>query len=271
MLSIAGQTSGRTYERPAVTSPLLQELVLDKGPLPLFGRVFPRAVTLARDAGVELSFGSAEDLVRANQSNRANWLPLVPALDANYSALNDENFFCVLGHNKKGETVTAHAARLMDVQTSDFVEELTSLRLFYRDPDTQRQHREHCETTGAEEARALRGRLVYSGAAWVHPAYRRNGLSGLVPRVAKAYAMSRWLPDYICSLMTESVFRQGFAPRFGYDRVTWDVNWENSLLAPRLRLAIVWMDMSQLVRDLQEFLTTSARPQIDAVVRERRA
>ncbi|MFM9938705.1 MAG: hypothetical protein ACKVP7_04320 [Hyphomicrobiaceae bacterium] len=265
-----GLTSVRAPFGMTRASPLLRELVLDHGPIDILGRFFLRAVASAAEHGIELSFGNAGDLVRANKANHVNWLPLVPTLSADYNELNHANFFCVLGRNSSGDVVAAHAARVLQWPETDFIDELLSLRLFYQDPLKQQQPGERCHVEAAEDARALRGLVVYSGAAWVHPDYRRRDLSSVLPRIAKAYALSRWRPDFIASLMTETVHRQGFAPRFGYDHVAWAVHWENSLLARKLRLAIVWMDMAHLVADLEAYLDRAAA-QIDAVIDKRRA
>jgi hypothetical protein len=53
---------------------------------------------------------------------------------------------------------------------------------------------ERCLVT-APATRRIRGRVVFSGAAWYRPDYRGRGLSAILPRVGKAYALARWSPD----------------------------------------------------------------------------
>src|SRR5204862_6176059 len=54
----------------------------------------------------------------------------------------------------------------------------------------------------ADAAKLISGVLMSSGAAWVRPDYRRRGLSQLLPRIAKAYAVSRWPIDWTFGFVT---------------------------------------------------------------------
>ncbi|MGH6815555.1 MAG: hypothetical protein ACREC6_07615 [Hyphomicrobiaceae bacterium] len=164
--------------------------------------------------------------------------------------------------------MAAHAARLYKWSDTSFFEEIETLRLFYSNPEQLRQPGERVEIT-ATGARILTGRVCYSGAAWVHPEYRGRGLAHILPRFAKAYALTKWDPAYIASLMTESVFRKGFAPRFSYEHVDWEVRWIDSPLGT-LRLAVLWLDRMHLARDISAFLTR-LETEVDVGVLERRA
>jgi hypothetical protein len=238
----------------------LADLSLDYGPIDLLGRFFPRADAAARNSGVYLSFGTCEELVKANKDNRENWLPLVPVFDPACGDVTPENTFCVLARDEHGAVVAAHAARLYAWIDTDFVEEMSSLRIFYRNPPVQKRAGEACEVAAAA-ARCIRGKVVYSGAAWVHPEFRGRNLSSILPRVAKAYALTRWNPDVVVSLMTETVYNGGFLPRFGYNHIAWDVVFRNASFG-NLRFAVVWMDIDFLIQDLTGYLTRTAE-QVD--------
>jgi hypothetical protein len=246
----------------------LHKLELQNGPTELLGRFFLRADAAARQRTAYLSFGGCKELVQANRDNRANWPPLVPVFDPNLGGVTNNNTFCVLARNPDGEIIAAHAARLYEWSNTNFVEETMSFRLFYPKPDVTQKTLERCTIT-AERARSITGRVVYSGAAWVHPDYRGRDLSSILPRVAKAYALTRWNPDFIASFMTETVYQNGFAPRFGYNNIDWEVRWQNSAAGSQ-RYAIVWMDMEHLIGDLREYLDRSTQ-QIDSLVFARRA
>ena len=85
----------------------------------------------------------------------------------------------------------------------------------------------------------FRGRVVFSGAVWYHPDYRRQGLTSILPRLTKAYALTKWYTDSIVSFMAEDVVKGGTAERAGYAHVEWDVVMKNSMLGD-LRLAFIW-------------------------------
>jgi len=165
--------------------------------------------------------------------------------------------------------VTANSIILYDWPNTDFVEEATSLRLFYADPGRMKQAGEECIIT-CEQARCIRGQAAFSGAAWVRPDYRNLGLAEFLPRFIKACAASQWPLDCIFGMMAEAVEKRGFAPRFGYDNIDWEARWLNSVVAPSLRLAILWTDVDYLARDLRAVLAQAAA-QVDGPVLERNA
>ena len=111
--------------------------------------------------------------------------------------------FCLIGRNRVGETVATHAVRLYDWASTSFAEEAESLRLFYADPTRMKYPNETCRVSAAA-AHDVTGRVAYSGAAWVRPDYRGRSLALVLPRLAKAYAFTRWRPDFIVSWMTEA-------------------------------------------------------------------
>jgi hypothetical protein len=203
-----------------------------------------------------------------NERNRANWRPLIPVFNPKNGGLSPENSFCILGRNRQGEVVAAHAARLYNWPNTTYYDEATGLRLFYADPDNMKCPGEECEIT-AQSTRDISGKVVFSGAAWYRPDYRGCNFSAILPKLAKAYALTRWNPDSIVSMMAEDVYRRGFAPRFGYHNVDWEILMRNSALG-NVRLAFLWMDMKHLIGDLSRF-STQFPTEIDAQILKSRA
>lgn len=234
----------------------LRTLHIEHGPPELLGPFFARAIRAAGDVGLTLDTVALDELAWLNRKQRDNWLPIVPTLDGVLNSIDEKRAFGIVARNGSGNVIAAHAARLFDWNHTDLGAELQSLRLFYDDSSSAIARRETCVST-AETANSVAGRVVYSGAAWVHPDHRRRGLTAIVPRIAKALAFTRWQPDTICSLMTTSVHAAGFFKRFAYQHIDWEVTWTNSPLGS-LRLAIVWMDMNHLLDDLRSYMTTAA-------------
>jgi len=244
---------------------ILSDIIVETGPASVLGAFFLHVELESRRRGVALEFCSPENLLEANEANRQSWMPLVPMFNPKYGVINTANSFSVIGRNAKDEAVTANSIIKYDWTDTDFVEEATSLRLFYRDPRVMRQPGEECIITSSR-ARCIRGSAAFSGAAWVRQDYRGLGLSKLLPRFIKAYAAARWHLDVIFGMMAEAVARRGLAPLFGYDHVDWEAQWKNSIVGT-LRLAILWTDVDHLARDLSGVLT-GASAQIDARVLE---
>ena len=82
------------------------------------------------------------------------------------AALTAAARLCVLGLNHAGEVVATQAARLYVLTVTSLFDEATSLRhLFYPRPDLQAREGESCAVS-ALAARAISGRIAFSGAAW---------------------------------------------------------------------------------------------------------
>jgi len=230
----------------------LDELLIKHGSPQLFGTFFFEAVTKAREAGIEIVFGDFETLVALNAANARNWPPLIPLFDPEFGDLGAQNAFCIFGINRSNEVVATHAGRLFDWTYSHFAEEAQSLRLFYADPARMKLEGEACSVS-ASTAEQVRGRVVYSGAAWIRPDYRGRGLSSIFPRIGKVFPYTLWRPDYIVSLMTEETWRRGLSGRVGYSKVDWAVNMRNSRIGTR-RFALLSMKEACILRYAEEFL-----------------
>lgn len=248
--------------------PFLSQVRIDYGPAELLGRLFLRWDADLRKRGINLSFAPAAALAEVNRQNSDSWRPLFPVFNTEFGGFNDENGFCLLGSDRSGRVIAAQAARLYTLTQSTFKEETESLRLFYTDPEHAKQPGETC-AVNARSASSFTGRIVFSGAVWYHPEYRKQGLTSILPRLTKAYALTKWYTDIILSFMAEDVVKGGTAPRAGYPNVEWDVIMKNSLLGD-LRLALIWANARELIDYFAGYLGETDS-QVDPVVYDRAA
>lgn len=251
--------------------PLISDITIEHGPLDLLGRFFLKADTEARQRGVTLTFAPMQDLIDINRSNPETWRPILPLFDPACGGINDDNAFCILGHNTKGEIVATQAARLYRWSGTSFHEEASSLRLFYEDPDRHRAEREQVEVT-APIARQLTGSVIFAGGIWYRPDYRNIGLPYILPWLSRAYAYTRWKHNYSMSIMAAEVYARGMARRSGYSKADWEVWLRHTPVDPtgNIRCALVWMDEDDLLGGVKEFLGGFGA-QVDARINERRA
>jgi hypothetical protein len=249
------------------TGDFLSRLEVRYGPVGLLGRFFLKADSEARARGVSLSFADIREMVEINEANRDSWIPLLPIFDYRKFTATPDNIFCIVARDPHGRVVGTHACRLYDWSGTNFHEEAVSLRLFYDDPDKMRRPGESCRVT-APSAKSVGGLTVFSGAAWYHPDYRGRGLSTILPHVSKAYALTRWPAETIVSIMAESVHQKGFAKRFGYTNVDWEIFLENSVVGT-MRVAFLSVKREETFSILAEHLAGSS--QIDAGILRRHA
>jgi hypothetical protein len=161
--------------------------------------------------------------------------------------------------------VATQAARLYSWPETNYHEEAISLRLLYGDPAKCKLPGERCEVT-AVAARGLTGRIVFSGAAWCRPDYRRRGLVEILPRIARALAYTRWNSDCTVTMMAEALVRKGVAQATGHKNIEWDVRLMNARPGT-LRLALLWTKKEEMLEDLEAFLSgldTAAKPTLSA-------
>ena len=203
-------------------------------------------------AGVTLSFADMAELIAVNELNRDCWLPLFPTYDIRHNTIGPDEAFCILGRDRHGKVVAAHAGRLFDLADGSFHDLAQNMRLMYEHPKRSMRPGETCEVT-AEATRSIRGRVVFSGAAWYHPDFRGKQLSTVVPILSRAYAFTHCNIDYLVAMMSEDVVRGGMTRRTGYTNIDWDIRVSNSPLG-NVRFAFMWMEPPQLLEDVAEFV-----------------
>ena len=248
--------------------PFLSQVTIDYGPADLLGRLFLRWDTDLRKRGITVTFEPVERLLEVNRQNRDSWRPLFPVFDTDAGGFSEDNGFCLLGRNAEGRIIAAQAARLYKLTKGTFKDETESLRLFYTDPEKLKQPGETC-VVSAKSADRFDGRIVFSGAVWYHPEYRRQGLTSILPRLTKAYALTKWYTDVIVSFMAEDVVKGGTAERAGYAHVEWDVIMKNSMLGD-LRLAFIWSNAAELIDYFASYLGET-NSEVDPIIYDRAA
>ncbi len=210
-----------------------------------------KAIGAVSARGLRLSFEPLDELARVNAANRESWRPLIPLFDTQHGIASDRAF-CLVGRNIEGEIVATQAARVYDWQSTNFQDEAQSLRLFYARPENSKLANETCEVT-APNARNITGQVVFSGGGWYRPDYRKQWLSGLLPRISRVLAHAHWGSNFTISIMAEAVINGGMAARCGYTNVEYAVMLRGGPVGD-VRCALVWMATQQLQSDLMNFI-----------------
>jgi hypothetical protein len=258
------ETESTLVARP----PALTEIVVEHGPPEVIGPALARLDRIVAQHAIRLEFASLSELMGVNRANRDNWFPLAPLFDPVSSGFGEANAFCLVARAAGGRIVGTHAARLYDWSGTSFRNEAATRRMFYADPNRMAPAAEVFEVSGSF-GEHVGGRVVYSGAAWIHPAFRGLGLASVLPRFAKACILTKWLPDYVASLMLESNYHRGLARTFNYPSVEWEARWGETE-ATASRFAVVSIRGADLLDDLEVTLTRTL-PEIDRRVEQRRA
>jgi hypothetical protein len=251
-----------------IARPLLEEVLLQCGPVDQVGRYLLMAESEMRRRGVYLSFGSFGDLVDANARNKDSWLSLYPAFDPRHNSLDPKSAFCILGRDMHGDVVLTHAARLYRWPTTCFAQEGTSLRYLYEDPTAQITAGETCAVT-APIAEQIKGNAIFTGAVWYRPDFRKKMLAPIMSRITRYLAFSLWENDLSFALMSKAVIAGGMPERCGMTKLDWAVTSAGSPLGS-LTLGIVWQMPDETLSDLAHVLERPVDV-LDEVVYRRRA
>jgi hypothetical protein len=235
-----------------VVSPLLRDITVAHGPTDVIGRLFIKADMAARTRGITLVFGSFEEMEAVNFLNRDSWANsrLMPQFDPGVAdGLFDENSFCIFGISDTGQIVATQAARLYDMTNSNLRDEAESLRLFYG----QYPPPEGVSCSMPAISANIKGKVVYSGSGWYHPDFRGKQLSSILPRISRAYALTRWDTDFTVSLLDRGLVQAGIADRYGYTKRTGDVIIRNMIRDQFIGM-VAWMPRDELIRDAEQFI-----------------
>lgn len=246
----------------SVTNNLRRQIAPVFGPLPLLDRFFTAAETAADDLGILLTIEQDFDALLAfNQTQRESWYPLTPMYDPRLNRLTPENSFWISGRDRQGDIVATQCARFYDWRGTDFKAEFESLRLAYGDPEAARLPAE-VATCAAPSAGRVTGPVVFSGAGWYRPDYRGKGLSGLLPRISRALALTRWDTDFTYSFVEPKLVEKGIAARYGYTHIEPGIEWLNSFRGS-CAFCLLWMPRDELLEDLQAWLVVAEKQAVD--------
>ena len=250
----------------------LDDLDIRHGPRQLLGRFFVNAVAAVAKRDVTLSFGTFSELVEFNRQNQTYWFPLTTAFTPELGGFDDDDGFVIIGRNGAGDVVATQAMRLYDWRATNFKQEAESLRLFYGQPERDKQPSESCAVT-AETADDLKGLVALGGAIWYRPDYRGKDLPSIIPRLARAYAYALWNVDYITALIAEENVARGFARRLGYRDISSSVLLHHCPCLPDgdFLLGLARMSQTELIDDVFGFLMQQVDTQVDIAVEQRRA
>lgn len=247
--------------------PFTSQITTQYGPTNLLGRFFLDAYAHVYSFGVQLSLEPISDLVHINAQNLDSWPPLVSIFDARLGSVNENNCFCIVGRDLNGRAVYTQAARLYDCDAKDappnFCNLVETLNHVYPNPQKAiaRGEEWHPRDDARRAMSNITGRFAFSGAAWCHPEHRKRGFTGIIPRIARAYAHTLWNTKHTVTFMTEAVVRGGQMRKTGYTNLAWDVETKNTSMG-NIQFGFLWMDTDQLITDL-EATSTSRDPQVD--------
>ena len=238
----------------------LSGVVIDHGPKDLLAELFQNADTALRQRGLRLGFSWFDELMSVNKANSDSWRPILPVFNPEMSEIKKEDGFVVIGRNAAGEAVTTHAFRMFDLGTSTLKDEIESQRIFYADPETEIEPGESIQVS-APTAEGVSGSVVFSGAVWIRPDYRRADLLAYIQPLVRGACYGRWGADFVFSFMAPELVRGGVARKGRFPHVEWEVKMTNTpvLRDGVIHAALVFTTGNEQIEHFHEFMETSGK------------
>lgn len=252
----------------------LSDVVIEHGPRDVLGRLFLTADTHLREMGVRLSFGTLDELVAVNTANRTSWSPLLPLFDPSLNDLDDGNGFALMARDASGEVVMTVASRLYELGNTTLAETIESLRVFYKAPEKSAWPGEEMRVT-SKVAQSARNRVVFGGAAWVHPRFRGVNLVDPASPILRGVSLTRWHPELTFSFMVPELVRNGSAKRWH-----WNPDWGVTMINTPVKrngvidAALTWTNPELTRVQIDQYLGSRLTPgdaKIDGGIVERAA
>jgi hypothetical protein len=231
-------------------SSILDVIEVAFGPRELLSQYVAFAEDAMRDIGVQLRIcRDFHRLISLNERHRDSWPPLLPIFDPSYCPRLREDGFWIEGVDQSGDTVVTSAGRRYRSGDWSLAAELRSLRVFYDHPEPYVAAGGSVEVSAVSAARIF-GDTMFSGALWVRPDYRRHGLTKIIPRLMRGFALAQWGTPTYWMMIAPELDRIGVTRAYG----SWDVEPRVLMRLPTSRREIegLFCSMSQatLIRDI---------------------
>ncbi|MEZ5855826.1 MAG: hypothetical protein R3D67_14175 [Hyphomicrobiaceae bacterium] len=244
----------------------LSDIAIDFGDRDALGRMFLQADTRLREKGYFVSFGTFDELMDLNKANSDNWRPLLPIFDPAGWEPSNRNSFVVFARDSSGKIAYAAASRLYELGGKSLKDEIESLRILYPDPKSQAWEGEYIDVS-APIAAKVNGRVVFTGAQWVHPEHRGANFTVSTVPITRGIAYTRWYPDLTFSFMAPEIVKAGVAWKC-YMNVDWEVTMVNTpvLRNGTINAGLMWTNpqlMEAHFADVLEGTSTRRDAQID--------
>jgi hypothetical protein len=226
-------------------------LTIKHGPAPLLSRFVLEGDRAVRSVGIRLRLRyDFDELLYFNKERiaRGDWYRLANMFNPEYSDLSPENSYWISGENEHGDIVVTQAGRIYYWPDSTLQEE--ARLMFYAGRDEG-----HRCTVTATDAKSITGVVFYGGSVWVRPDFRGRQLSTILPRLGRAYAISRWPVDWGISLVSSILVEKKVAAGYGYKHVSYSISYPNSPWGD-IDFALVSLSAAEAYEDFANMLST---------------
>jgi len=165
----------------------------------------------ALNLNVEISYDYAE-LVGFMQSVEAF---INPSFNPKFSTVPKPSFwFRVV--DDEGTTIGCHASKIIEAE--DFFDLMENERLWFDETAAQDAYgKGHIDAVLRRPSQKVGGKVAHSGALWIHPGWRKKGLSVYLPYLGRALSLRNHQIDFQTTIVLKPLYERGVPTRsYGY-------------------------------------------------------
>lgn len=174
-----------------------------------------------------------------------------PTFDPRESDVSPDNCFWIrLDERETGRPISVIANRVFE--TDDYMDLMRNQYLWFRDGPRHPP----VNVITSPDMPLIRGRVGHHGGLWIHPEWRKHGLSGFMTRLARCGSLRQFNIDWHCGLVFAAVAEKGLpvSPTmgYGYPRMALAIDGWQPLTNKHDRLYVPWISRTEIIAHLVE-------------------
>ena len=237
------------------------------GPPDILGRFFLLADTVLKELGIRLYVSSLAELAEIQTAHSSSWPLFAPMLDPRLGGVDAEMSYGFIGVDRGGRVACSQGGRVYSSTSRSLAELIDDQSFFYGEGRQGDVTQPRCSCT-APVASRVSGTFTYSGALWVHPEHRGHQLAALLPRLSRAYALTRWNSEFTIAVVSDQIAASPLMRMYAYRTVQKEFRIEN--IGPKAYVGhLMVLTADELIADLERVLS-DVPPQIDPAVSDGR-
>jgi hypothetical protein len=158
----------------------------------------------------------------------------------------DNAFWIKLTDADTGRAIACIANRVFE--TDDWLEVMRSQRLWFRSPPGRPID------IVPDSLPLIAGRVGHHGGLWIHPEFRKHGLSGFMTRLARCRSLGRWNVDWHCGLVAAKIAEKGLPTTpvtgYGYPRMALVIDGRYPVIDHPERVFVPWISRDEMLAQL---------------------
>jgi hypothetical protein len=203
-----------------------------------------------RTIGLEPTFSTDLSGWATMMRNAPRIMLVNPTFDPEHNELGPDNAFWIrLSQLSDGRPIACIANRLF--VTDDYVDLMRTQRLWY-----SRGPRKMVDLVVPDDMPRIAGRVGHHAGLWIHPDWRKHGLSGYMTRLARCASLRRFEVDWHCGLVFAVLAEKGLpitaVSGYGYPRMVVAIDGWQPLTDKPDRLYLPWISRAEILAQLAD-------------------